>query len=95
MRKSFMKGSFTREDIISRFGTDAVKQLDGMECLPTNRVIDAANNDIIEFFASMDVKDDDGYTVTITAYYYQNKDAYEAEEDSSCLNWEIDAYTVD
>lgn len=88
--------NLTREQAIALVGQGAVTRVENESCEPTNRVgYNGAcqGNALTEWSATVQIDSE----TRITAYYYtdNDEDAMAAEcDDLSCINWEIDHYTV-
>ena len=81
----------TRKEAIKEVGIGKVEAVESLNCDHTNRV---TNDDTYEFCASVSCIADD-YDYTLTAYYYQPKNAVNNNEDLGTLNWEVSHYSID
>ena len=82
----------TREQAISEVGLKFVEQVESALCDFSNRV---TNDGSVEFCATVKAGvDEDGFSRTITAVYFQDADAVDGVEDLSDLQWVVDHYTV-
>jgi len=82
----------TREQAISEVGLKFVEQVESAPCDFSNRV---TNDGSVEFCATVKAGvDEDGFSRTITAVYFQDADAVDGVEDLSDLQWVVEYYTV-
>lgn len=81
----------TYEEIKKRFGLEILDELDQENCEFTNRLM---TNGEVEFTASLEILDNFGDEITLTAYYYQDQDDVDAVENLDELDWEIYGYEV-
>jgi len=91
------KGTLTREEAIEIVGVDAVDAVDGISCEPTNRVGyngSCQGDEETEYACSVEAKDKDGNDVHLIAYYYQDADTEDEENDLDALVWNIEGYEV-
>lgn len=88
------KGTLTREQAIIEAGIDAVSRLDRENCDFTNRV-QCDGDDSVEFSASVSFLDADLDAVTLTAYFYQDKEDLERCENLDELEWIVEGYEID
>mgnify|MGYP000977366315 FL=1 len=91
-------GDLTREQAIALVGKSLVEKLDGVECDYTNRCQTDGDTDV-EFSASVDFVDEDGFDRVLIAYYYQDTDHMNEilvanGGDLGGLNWEIHGYDI-
>lgn len=87
----------TTMEISDLFGQETLDRLERENCDYTSRVsadLDCSNE--VEFSATISVRADlshmgygDMDTVSITAYYYQDKDVAATTDDLGSLDWEI------
>lgn len=84
--------TLTREQAIEVVGLNFVEQVESAPCDFSSSV---SNDGTVEFIATVKAGvDEDGFKLTISAYYYQDADAVDATEDISDLNWTVSHYTV-
>lgn len=82
----------TREQAVALVGQGFVEQVEEKNCDFSNRV---TSDGTVEFVATVNAgKDEDGFDLTISAYYFQDADAVDSVEDIGDLNWSVDHYTV-
>lgn len=82
----------TREQAVARVGHGFVEQVEAKNCDFSNSV---TNDGTVEFIATVNAgKDEDGFDLTISAYYFQDADAVDSTEDLSDLDWSVDHYTI-
>jgi len=80
-----------RAELVKRFGEEIISKLDNEICDFSNRVM---NNGQVEFVASVKSENEAGIPVTLSVYYYQDKDAVDAAENLDELDWDVDHYSV-
>ena len=93
-----MKEKMTREVAIHRYGIDAVRTVEAIDCQPTNRYGfcgECAGDDLTEWSASMELTDKDGDEVTLIAYYYTTNEDDDILAAGGNINWEVDHFIVD
>lgn len=91
------KGNLTREQAIAMVGIEAVESVDRGSCDYTNRVGYngvCQNDSEVEFSFSVSAVDEDGYEVSLVAFYYQDADDVASCDDLSDLDWDIYGYEV-
>lgn len=85
------KSNLTRAQAIALVGEDAVNTVGRENCEYTNRCLD----DFVEFAASVEAEDIEGYSCTLTAYYYPSQQEIDdAGDDLSNVEWIVDGYSV-
>jgi hypothetical protein len=93
---------YTREQAIEMVGVATVKELDAINCAPTNRVgVNGAcqGDDTTEWAASLRTETiPDGIECILTAYYYTTNEQDEhmaaCDGDGSSIDWVVDHYTI-
>lgn len=71
------------------------KFVDDVECAPCDFSTRCTNDGSVEFCATVKAGvDEDGFSRTITAVYFQDAEAVDGVEDLDSLNWVVDHYTV-
>ncbi len=88
------KGTLSREQAINQVGLAAVEAVEAENCDFTNRV-QCDGDSRIEFSASVDATDQDGSSVTLVAYYYQEESDVDAVEQLDLLDWEVFGFEVE
>jgi len=82
----------TREQAVNEVGAKFVDQVEAAPCDYSNRV---TNDGTVEFCATVKAGfDEDGFSRTITAVYFQDSDKADGCEDLDDLSWEVAHYTV-
>lgn len=82
----------TREEAINEVGLNFVEQAEAAPCDYSNRV---TNDGTTEFCATVKAGcDEDGFSRTITAVYFQDSEKADGCEDLDDLEWIVDHYTV-
>lgn len=97
LTREHFNSNLTSSDIVNLFGQATLDRLERENCDYTSRVsADLDCNNEVEFSATISVRADlshmgygDMDTVSITAYYYQDKDAAATTDDLGSLDWEI------
>lgn len=90
----------TRQEAIAIVGEDAVNAVERINCEPTGRVGfngSCKGDDLCEWVAGGEAKDEDGDSVTICAYYYTTNAEDETMADTgdgSNIDWQISHYEV-
>ena len=81
-----------RDQAVTEVGLKFVEQVESAPCDFSIRV---TNDGSVEFCATVKAGvDEDGFSRTITAVYFQDADAVDGVEDISDLQWVVDHYTV-
>ena len=97
----FTRGHFnrllSRDEVVEILGEGPVNKVEADNCEPTGCVsADLDCNNEVEFSATYALKNEDpewGY-ISITAYYYQDKDLVAKTEDLGDLDWEVRHFTL-
>ena len=81
----------TAEELVLLLGKDVLDRLEAENCDYTNRVsADLDCNNEVEFSATISVAEVPEWgDVSVTAYYYQDKDEAAETDDLGSLDWEI------
>lgn len=85
--------NLTRAQAVSLVGEDAIAKLDNEDCDYTGRLL-PDHDDRYEFSATVNAEDADGYSVVVTAIYYQAKDDVDELEDLGGLDWDVAYYQI-
>ena len=86
-------GNFTREMAVEIVGEGAVEKVERENCDFTNRVQCDGDSDV-EFSASVRCADKNDDSVTLVAYYYQDRAAVDAVKSLDQLDWEIHGFEI-
>lgn len=87
--------NLSRAEAISVVGEAAVNLVDADNCDYTNRCMQAHEDHLVEFSASISCVDADGCECSLIAYYYQEQtDIVEAEGQLDVLDWSVHHYAV-
>jgi hypothetical protein len=90
-RRNIMN-KLTREQAVVEVGSMFVDQVEAAPCDFSNR---CTNDGTVEFVATVKAgKDEDGFSRTISAYYFQDGDDVDAVTDLDGLSWNVGYYTV-
>ena len=96
LREHFNR-TLSREEVVDILGEDSVCKVEAENCDFTNRVSAELDcNNEVEFSATCAIKQEDpewGF-ISITAYYYQDKDVVSETEDLGNLDWEVRHFTI-
>jgi hypothetical protein len=89
----------TREQAIELVGEQVVDLLSQQNCEPTGRAY-PGDEDETEWSSALYVKDEEGTTRLLTAFYYTTNEedaqmiTYDGSFDGSLITWEISHYTI-
>lgn len=96
LREHFNR-NLSREEVVEILGEEAVNKVESENCDFTNAVSAELDcNNEVEFSATYTIKQEDpewGF-ISITAYYYQDKDVVAETEDLGNLDWEVRHFTI-
>lgn len=96
LREHFNR-NLSREEVVEILGEEIVDKVESENCDFTNSVsADLDCNNEVEFSATYAIKREDpvwGF-ISITAYYYQDKDLVSETEDLGNLYWEVRHFTI-
>jgi hypothetical protein len=95
--REYFSRPLSREEVVAILGEGPVDKVEAENCELTGRVsADLDCNNEVEFSATYAIKDEDsewGF-ISITAYYYQDKDVVAETEDLGNLDWEVRHFTL-
>ena len=87
------KGKMTRDQAVAICGESVVDQVESKNCDFTGALMDAGDT-AVEFAASVEFEDAEGYDKVLTVYYYQEQESVDEVDDLDQLNWEIAGYEI-
>lgn len=89
--------TLSRDEVVAILGEGPVRKVEAENCEYTGSVsADLDCNNEVEFSATYAIKQEDpewGF-ISLTAYYYQDKDVAAATEDLGDLDWEVRHFTL-
>lgn len=96
LREHFNR-TLSRDEVVAILGEGPVSKVEAENCEHTGCVsADLDCNNEVEFSATYAIKQEDpewGF-ISLTAYYYQDKDVAAATEDLGDLDWEVRHFTL-